>query len=310
MYSEKLVKEVAQMYYFKGLTQSQIAKKVYCSTSTISRILKYGIDSGIVKINIENSVSRVTHLEDMIKEKFNINDVRISKTVEDDIPIFQLACEKLEEELEKSEVVGISRGRAIRGMVDAYDGKIFKDKCIVQVIGIVNTEESYEGPKILDIIANKTKCNAQYLFAPFAVFNDEAKKELMKLPNIASTFEKIDHCDVVISGISDFDFRSKTTFWGDLMTDELISYFEERNAVGSLLGTVLDKDGNIIPADIYSNVFAKGLEFYKNNTRMVIVGFGEEKAKVLFAILKAGFIETLITDEKTAYMIYVMSLLD
>ena len=51
--NNRLLMQVAKMYYMEQLTQAQIGRNLNTSRATVSRLLQEARDKGIVKITIE-----------------------------------------------------------------------------------------------------------------------------------------------------------------------------------------------------------------------------------------------------------------
>ena len=54
----ELLLKVAQLYYEQGLTQNEIAKKLFISRSNISRLLTQAREAGIVEIKVHYPFER------------------------------------------------------------------------------------------------------------------------------------------------------------------------------------------------------------------------------------------------------------
>ena len=59
----ELLLKVAQLYYEQGLTQNEIAKKLFISRSNISRLLTQAREAGIVEIKVHYPFERKRRIE-------------------------------------------------------------------------------------------------------------------------------------------------------------------------------------------------------------------------------------------------------
>src|SRR5690606_40773930 len=68
---------IAKMYYFQGLTQSEIANKVGISRPIISKLLQKARECGIVEIVIKDDTLRTVDLEQKLESEFPMKEVLV-----------------------------------------------------------------------------------------------------------------------------------------------------------------------------------------------------------------------------------------
>ena len=73
-----------------------------------------------------------------------------------------------------------------------------------------------------------------------------------------------------------------------------------RGSVGDILCHFIDIDGNPIATDIESRIVSTSLSALEHMSNVVAAAGGDEKIRAIRAVLKHGYINTLITDERTA----------
>jgi DNA-binding transcriptional regulator LsrR (DeoR family) len=71
-------------------------------------------------------------------------------------------------------------------------------------------------------------------------------------------------------------------------------------AVGDVLGTVVDAEGQPIPHPINERVIGIGIEDLGPIPNVILAAGGPHKVPIVRAILKRGVVNTLVTDETTA----------
>jgi len=79
---EKYIVKVraAYLFYIKSLTKREIAKRLGYSRPTILNLLKQARSEGIVRIEIIDKSKNINfELEEQIKEKYNLKDIKIIK---------------------------------------------------------------------------------------------------------------------------------------------------------------------------------------------------------------------------------------
>ena len=70
--------------------------------------------------------------------------------------------------------------------------------------------------------------------------------------------------------------------------------------IGEILSHVVDKDGNLMKDQFEQHLISLDLEDFKKIPIRVGVAYGIEKKEAILGILRGGYINVLITDEKVA----------
>ena len=82
---DKLAINVAKLYYRSDYSQQKIAQELGVSRPSISRLLQYAKDKGYVNIQIVDPVEDMSHMEQRLKDKLHLKDVKIaSSTINDE----------------------------------------------------------------------------------------------------------------------------------------------------------------------------------------------------------------------------------
>ena len=86
-----LLTEVAAMYFLDGLSQDEIAKRIYTSRSTVSRMLRQAREKNLVTVSIHFAPGRNHYYENKLQELFGIEAVVVNtagvsnETTEDNV---------------------------------------------------------------------------------------------------------------------------------------------------------------------------------------------------------------------------------
>ena len=65
----------AELFYEQRISQTEIAKILNCSRSTVSRLLFAAVETGIVKIVIKRPVEKIPSLAEEINNYFKLKEV-------------------------------------------------------------------------------------------------------------------------------------------------------------------------------------------------------------------------------------------
>lgn len=298
-------RRVAYYYYKVGLTQEAIAKRMQMSRQRVNRIVSACVKLGIVKISVEGLEQCYLELETSLEQKYGIREVRIVENeLEEDLiqDLGMEAARYLKSIVNDGDVLGVTRGRTTSAMVKNMSPARaeHKDITITQLIGSTREMGNEIGvDKIVYQLAEKLNAKESVLYAPVIVHKPEMKNAFMTDPYFLDTYETIKKCDVAIVGIGTAHSQWK----------HMISLFDEndeeqtkwaKDVVGEVCTHFFDKNGNEIDPPFRNRIISIESEDYKKIPVKIGIAGGEGKTEAISASMKGGYINVLITDEKTA----------
>lgn len=71
---------VAKMYYQQDRSQSEISKELSISRPTVSRLLRYALDTGLVRIEIGDPGETAEQMADELLQRYNLRHVIVVPT--------------------------------------------------------------------------------------------------------------------------------------------------------------------------------------------------------------------------------------
>lgn len=298
----KLV-EICRLYYEKGLTQAQIARKLKLSRPSISKHLAEARKRGIVKIEIRSPLDSDEDLLDKLARLFSLqggliipsgakNENLISRLIVSQATVY---LEKLLPTIKK---IGIGWGSTVGNLLDELKPQSIRDnedRVVCPIIGNApNAIRWLQTNELARIFAQKTNYTPYYLHAP-AFPSSESNKQLF---TNTIEYQKISeiwaNLDTVLMGIGTYpsvpDQATAVRFGRAL---------KEKKAVGVIATYYYDYDGNIIesPNDIVIRI---PLEHFKHAQRVIAICGGMQKLTAIRGALMTGLITHLVTDEITA----------
>ena len=295
--------DVAVKYYLEDKTQSEIAKELFISRSTVSRILKKARENRIVDITINYQSEEFEILQKQIQQLFNIENVHITKTVKDETgtlkEVAKVAAKELGLYLHNDITLGISWGRHI-GMTAKYLPQYdYKNIRIVELFGAMTLSKSFAntlsvGRKICD----KLNATLYPLPAPIYIFDPLWREEVMNSQIVKNAFEKIDECDMIVTSIGAVETDCLQTLWHNYLQDDMRQEVIKHHGVGFILAHFFDYRGKFIDSSINNSVI--GIETTKIcEKRIFAIASGTKKVDAILGALRGGFLHTLVSDEKT-----------
>lgn len=303
------------MHYKQGMSQQEIGKKLNVSRTTISRALAQAKREGYVQIQINYPQGSAISLETALEEKYHLKEAVIASTQNNDEvrdEIASYASDYLLRTLKNHMTVALTRGVTLQHMVE-YLGKDVRlkflktdDVNLVPLMAATNLSPSV--PKkyrmaysnyLIEEVARIFNGNSYQMLAPQYVTSEEIKEVFMNEKSIKEVFDLARSADIAIAGIGTLDENSALVD-AELIPIEEFRRLQKLGGKGELLSHVIGGDGNILKDQFEQHLISLSLEDFKNIPIRVGVAYGLEKKEAILSVLKGGYVNVLITDEKVA----------
>lgn len=303
------------MHYKQGMSQQEIGKKLNVSRTTISRALAQAKREGYVQIQINYPQDSAISLETTLEQKFNLKEAVIASTqneqdLQDEIAFY--ASDYLLRTLKNHMTVALTRGVTLQHMVD-YLGKDVRlkflktdDVKLVPLMAATNISTSV--PKqyrmaysnyLIEEVARIFNGNSYQMFAPQYVTSAETRDVFMQEKSIKEVFDLAKSADIAIAGIGALNENS-ALINAQMIPLEEYQRLQKIGGKGELLAHILDENGNLLNDQFEEHLIGLTLEDFKQIPIRVGVACGLEKKEAILSVLRGGYINVLITDEKVA----------
>lgn len=298
--------KVAYYYYKTGMTQDEIAKKLSMSRQRVNRMLKKCLETGIVKIVIQDFEDRHVELETRLESFLGLNEVIIVDGGGSEIneALGAAASSYLQRVIRDNDIIGFSRGRALSQLVSSLTPVDKKNLTVTQLVGGLNAEEAHTNSD--DIVRHSSEIlNAKpyFMYAPIVVESKQLRDSMLNESFFAQVYQTMKHCRIAFVGIGDI-FTTPSFVRKNFMTEEEYGVLESRNAVGEICTHYFDINGTIIESGMNDRVFAIDFNSYKRIPLRIGVAGGKEKGYAITGAANGGLINVLITDYDTAKSLY------
>lgn len=295
----------AKMYYFEGLSQQEIAKKIHLSRPSVSRLLTACIKEGIVQIHIDDISSYGKEMAELIKKRYDLNHVIVvpqSYNVEAvKEKVGQAAAYYLESILTSGMLIGISWGTTIYSFINNIKPGSNAKCDIIELIGSRENQTQDTDANMMALkLAKILNGNCYLLQAPFMVQSKVLHDLLMEEPHIKTHFERIKKTDIAIVGLGSTRPELSAQFRSGHITIEDTKKLMEEGVAGDICGTYIDINGNICNSALNERMIAVSLENLRQIPTVIGVAVGEKKAEIITGALRGKYIDTLIIDESAA----------
>ncbi len=306
---EELLRTCIDLYYNKQLPQTEIAKRLYISRSSVSRLLKAAKDRNMVRIIInDDSVSRNSLMEDIFKKTYGLKEAIITTDIKSEkiLDTVAKACvHHVDGIIKDDSIIAISRGNTLKCVVGHMRPKRRIPIKVVQLIGLINNPAKNDDEMdIAKLFANAYGGDYYNLYAPFMI-DDQRVREIFNLyAAVGKTLEVAAQADIVLTSFGFYDANDMHIISNSYLSDQNKQDLTDKGTIGIICGYYYDADGKIVKTPIDDSII--GLRFDEIMKKDVIaVACGKDKVLPILGALRGHFMGTLITDEITALNVLI-----
>lgn len=300
----QLLVHVSELYYQQGLNQQEISKIMNLSRPTISRLLEEAKAMGIVEIIVHSPIEKNPKLSYALRTAFGLRDaIVVAGEFEYDKAISrcaQTAAHFLGTVMDNNMSIGISWGRALEALCDAIKPAQYYNINVVQMVGCLGTgNPRVDGLELAIKLSKKLDGNYSNIYAPVYVNDELVYSYLIHETQIETTLKKALSLDVVLTGIGSLDDPNGSLYQAGCYSPEDRVELMRRGAVSTILGRMLDRDGNEVRLEDHY-VISAPLESMRYPSWSIALNVTKEKAACTLAAVRGKHLNTLIVDEPLA----------
>ena len=301
---QRLLVQIAKLYYEEGYGQERIASIMNLSRPYVSKLLNAARDEGIVRIQVIDPLNIETSLEKEFRLRFGLLKAIIIPREEDGERmkhVGEAAARYLNEIIDDGSVIGTSWGGTIYECSKALiPRKDLNGVVSVQLCGgVSDVSQSVYASQIADHFSMVLGASAFMLPVPAVVDSREISEMLLNDGSIAKVFQRGMDADIALFTAGTFGQRS-ALYRAGYLKDADLDNLERKGAVGDICSHVIDIEGNICDSELDARTMAVPLESIKAKQYRIGVAQGFSKVDSLCGALRGGIINVLVTNEETA----------
>ena len=177
-----LAVKVAQLYYQNDWRQSRIAAELNLSRPTVSRLLQYARESGIVQIRINNPLVSTQQLADQLKAHYHLsNAIVVPSEMTASGELLELvgaaAAQYIEKVVKNDDTIGLAWGKTIHAIAQHLSPEDVHGVTVVQLKGsVANTKQKNYAFESVNAFASAFHTLPQYLPLP-VIFDHQTTKD-------------------------------------------------------------------------------------------------------------------------------------
>nr|WP_231366031.1 sugar-binding domain-containing protein [Zhihengliuella flava] len=296
------------MYYVQHLTMDRIARDLGTSRSTVSRLLTYARDAGMVTISITELDRQAPQTAASIARIFGVRvhvvptDGGLSEAQVLDRVALQ-AAHVVSGLVDSEMTLGVAWGSTMSAISRHLKHKPTHDSVIVQLNGSGNTQSSGIGYATEILHRFGTAFGARVEQFPVPTFFDHAQTRALMWQerSVQRVLNLHEHMGLAIFGLGTIGAEVPShVYRGGYLTPAEITALREQGVVGDIATVFFRADGQTSGIDINARSTGPPLDQFKAVPRRLCAVAGRSKVPALAAALHAGYITDLVVDEGAA----------
>ena len=303
----RLLSKVSRLYYEQNLTQFEISERLHLSRPKVSRLLQQAQEEGVVKITVHSPSGIYANLEDQLEKRFQLKEVVIADIANLDSQtsvsheLGVAAASYFQSTIQDKDIIGLAWGSTLSAMVNALRPIVVKDAHVVQMIGGLGMPESeVHATSIVRQLTLLLNSKLTLLNAPGIIDNVNVKDVILSANYMQEVLSLFSQINVAYVGIGSPTMDSVVMKDGAIMSQADLNALLKKGAVGDIVLRYIDIEGQPVITELDTRVIGIPLEQLKKIPRVVGVAGGPQKHEVVWAALKGGLVDVLITDKRTA----------
>ncbi|KAM9863771.1 sugar-binding transcriptional regulator [Leucobacter sp. BZR 635] len=301
----------AQLYYRQDFTMQAIAKELGVSRSSVSRLLSYAKESGLVEIRIHSPQEARSRVEQRFAERFGVTAhvVPVAGRLSENEQLertAQVAAHLIAASVKARSIVGVAWGSTISAVTKYLPSTSKHGVQLVQMNGAANvysTGVQYT-TELLGGFAERLSAEVFQLPVP-AIFDDPATREaLWRERSVARVLDLQAAANLCVFGLGSRigDPRSHIYSGGYLGSDDL-SELASQGVVGDCASRFYRLDGSTAGIPINDRSSGPSFEAVRRAPQRICVVSGAMKRDSLRGALAAGLITDVVVDEALARLV-------
>ena len=292
--------QAAQMYYFQNLPMKRIASELQVSHSTISRLLTWARNEGLIEIRINDARRRSSPLEELIKLHFKLKAVKV-------VPVAEVAGENvwrdrvaraaanyLNRFMGPDMIVGIAVSHMVNQISACLTPKSLLNVQIVQLNGgeyVPGLAREHAG-NLIAHVANNYEAIAHLFSVPSFFDFLETREVLWKESSIKRILELQKRSNLIL-------FSPESIGDNDRLKG-LSQLNKQTDTVGLVSNIFIREDGSYDDIELNQQACGPDLSLFHHVERVICAASGLKHLECLRGALNGQYLTDLIIDEPTA----------
>ena len=299
---EQLAVRIAWCYYGLGLTQQEVAARLGITRVRVNRLLAEARRRGVVRITINSKLAENLELEEGLKSAFGLAAASVVLAVGDERNIAEVlggvCAEAMEGTLQDDLTIGVGWGLTLRSFARAMPEHPLQRAAVVAMLGSLTRRSSIDAYEAATTLSQRLHAECFYLPGPLICDSEESLRAILAQPMMREAQDRARHADLAVVSVGGLD--AGTIRAVGLVDDADVESVRAAGAVGNFLGYYIDGTASIVEHPVNRRVIGMSPAELLAIPRRVMVSGGHSKITALRAILRAGLLTEIVTDQASA----------
>jgi DNA-binding transcriptional regulator LsrR (DeoR family) len=299
---EQLAVRAAWCYYVLGLTQQDIAGRLGITRVRVNRLLAEARRRGIVRISITSELAENVELEERLKAAYGLASAQVVLADGGEQSIAEVlgatAAEALANRFEPGWTIGVGWGVTLRAFAEAMPERTVPGASVVATLGSLTRRSSIDAYEAATVVARRLHAECFYMPGPLICDSEAGRDTLLAQPLAREVLDRARSADIAVLSVGGLD--SGTIRQVGLVDDAEFASVRAAGAIGNFVGHYIDASAQAIDHPLNSRVFGVRPDELHTIPRRVMVSGGPSKVPALRAILAAGLVTEIVTDQDSA----------
>lgn len=303
---------VARLYYFQHMTTAAIAAELGTSRATISRLLSYAMENGLVEIRVHDPQELSGQLAASIRRHHPLQLIQVVPVPTAGSPgdsmqrVAAHAAAYLNTLVQPGSVIGLAWGKTVAAIAEHLSPRQIHGVEVVQLngSGSGNQLANTFGASIVSRFAQNYGAQAHSLPVPAFFDYADTRSALWRERSIKAIQHLQQQASILLFSIgsTDHDSYSHVHTAGYLDQNDLDGIRQD-GVVADIATVFFRADGSWRDVALNARSSGPDLDRFEHAAHAVCVVSGKSKIAGLRAALRGGFINELIIDEPTARLL-------
>ncbi|MGN8114471.1 sugar-binding transcriptional regulator [Labrys sp. 22185] len=294
---------VAWLYFVGGQTQQEIAERMNITRLKVNKIIGQVRDTGKVQIRVSLPLSDCIDLAERVSARYGLVESVVVPDVTDYLEqkrVIGEAAGMLASSLINGQDmgVGIGSGRTLSYAVRALTAKLRPTSWVVGLTGGVTSGSSTNTFEVATAFARSLGVECHYLTAPIYCANPESRNAVLLNEELTDVLARTEIADIGL--VSCGPLSHDTSLTQIRVVKDHLDAILNLGAVGEFMGCFLDYQGRPVDHFLNESTIALPPDKLKIKPISVLVSGGTDKIPIIRAILRAGYVNRLVTNESVA----------
>ena len=253
-------------------------------------------------IDIRLPLAKCVELEEQLKDIFGLKLVAVVPSADDDEQqrrmIGDAAGAMLDGLITDGQCISVGWGRTLSASIKQLSSRKLKNSSVVSLMGGLTRGSETNTFEVSTELSKTLGADCYYITAPIYCPSVESREILLTHSGVNQVMARARKSDIAI--VSCGDLTPRTTLTTINTVRERLPELHEIGAIGEILGTFLDDNGVPVDHMLNQSVIAMPPADLKTIPTSLLISGGMYKLEIINAILSAGYVNCLVTDEAVA----------